>query len=349
MNTTSTPLITTVIPTYRRPKLLRRAIESALGQEGVPLTVCVFDNASGDETCAVVTDIAASDARLKYHCHETNLGAAANFEFGMRSVTTPFFSILSDDDYLLPGFYKHALDDLAQHPDAMFWAGVTLNVNEEGQIWDAKVDHWTREGKFAPPAGLMAMMHGMAPTWTGTVFRREVLDQVGFLDREAVGPSDLDYTLRVAARYPFIVRKHPSAVFTLNAESFSATQPLSSFWPGWQKMFLNLRAISELDELSKGKALDALHQDAQRMLFRRGAYALSRAHYQFARDAAETLYTQYGRGYSRFILKAIAFACERAPWLQRTYAFAYRATERRLVKSRGDFESRFGHLIRRSG
>ncbi|MEK7713004.1 MAG: glycosyltransferase, partial [Nitrospirota bacterium] len=35
------PLITTIIPTYRRPKLLRRAIKSALNQTYPHLQVCV--------------------------------------------------------------------------------------------------------------------------------------------------------------------------------------------------------------------------------------------------------------------------------------------------------------------
>jgi len=349
MNATSKqPLITTIVPTYRRPGLLRRAIASALGQDGVALIVSVFDNASGDDTKEMVLDMAAGDPRLTYHCHERNLGAAANFEFGLRSVATPYFSILSDDDYLLPGFYHRALDDLARYPEALFWAGLTLNVDEKGKIWDARVDRWEREGLFAPPEGLMAMMHGMAPTWTGIVFRREILDCVGYPDQETLGPSDLDFTLKAAASGPFVLNKFPSAVFTINSPSFSTTQPLHLFWPGWQKMFLNLEGNPRLDEHSKAEALAALHQDAQRMLFRRGANALSSGRYEFARGAAEALKAQYGKSGRPLVLRAVASACERIPWLQRAYTHAYRAVERRLVGSRADLQARFGHLVSRS-
>ena len=349
MNTfSSTPLITTLIPTYRRPRLLQRAIASALGQEGVALTVCVFDNASGDETGETVSEWAANDPRLRYHCHERNLGAAANFEFGLRSVATPFFSILSDDDYLLPGFYQRALDDLALHPEAMFWAGMTLDVDEKGVIWDSRVDRWAREGLFVPPEGLMAMMHGLAPTWKGIVFRSLILDCVGYPDQQTLGPSDLEFILKTAASFPYILVKHPSAVFTLNPSSFSATEPLSSIWPGWQKMLLNLAANPKLDVHSKSKALAALHQDARRMLFRRGANALSSGRFDFARGAAEALQTQYGKKIRPFVLRFVAAVCERIPWAQHAYTRAYRAVERRLVKSRANLESRFGHLISRS-
>ncbi|MFC5526637.1 glycosyltransferase family 2 protein [Rhodanobacter ginsengisoli] len=347
MNEAITPLISTIIPTYRRPALLQRAIASAIEQQGVDVCVSVFDNCSGDDTADVVNRLARSHGRIKYHCHPSNLGAGANFDFAMRSVDTPFFSILSDDDYLLPGFYEHAIASLAEHPEAMFWAGTTLSVDEHGVIWDARVDRWPREGLFNPPQGLMAMMHGMAPVWTGIVFRREVLERVGFIDQATLGPSDLDFMLRVAASHPFVLSKHPSAVYMLNNDSFSATQPLSAFWPGWQKMFLNIEANESLDEESRNAALAALHHDAQRMLFRRGANALAAGRYDFAREAAQALQGYYGRKRWPWTLRFLASLCESVPRLQRLYAGAYRAWERHLVASRADLEARYGHLVQR--
>lgn len=340
--------ITTVIPTYRRPRLLHRAVVSALEQEGAPLHVRVFDNASGDDTAAVVAALAAHDPRLRYHCHPDNIGGLANFEFGLRSVDTPLFSILSDDDYLLPGFYRHALDDLDAHPAAMFWAGITLNVDEQGKIWDARVDRWARDGLFVPPQGLMPMMRGMAPVWTGIVFRREILDQVGFPDPEVLGPADFEFILRAASRYPFILRKHPAAVFTLNNASFSATQPLSSFWPGWQKMFRNVESNGALSVDSKRQVLQALHADARRMLFRRAANALSQGRHEYSYAAAEALRIEYGRGARASVLRVLTDVLRRFPFLQRIYTGLYRRMERRLVQSRSDLEPRFGRLIKRA-
>jgi glycosyltransferase involved in cell wall biosynthesis len=312
------------------------------------VAVKVFDNASGDATSGIISRLSEADPSIIYHCHANNIGAAANFEFGLRSVKTPFFSILSDDDYLLPEFYKRALEDLAQHPEAMFWAGLTLNVDESGKIWDARVDRWSRDGLFESPEGLMAMMRGMAPAWTGIVFRREILDSIGFPDQEALGPSDLDFVLKAAAAHPFILRKHPSAVFMLNSESFSATQPLSSFWPGWQKMFRNLEANKVLTQRAKDAALAALHQDARRMLLRRGANALAAARFDFSRGAAQALQAYYRARWRSWTLNILASLLETMPWFQRVYSVAYKAWEQRLVAWRTDLELRFGHLLLRS-
>lgn len=340
------PQITTVIPTYRRPHLLRRAIISALQQETVGVRVRVCDNASGDDTGRMVAGLTQLHPQIEYHCHPQNIGSGANFEFGVRNIETPFFSLLSDDDYLLPGFYQRALAALNANPQAMFWVGITLNVDPEGLIWDARVERWRRDGVFSPPEGALAMTAGMAPAWTGIVFRREVLEQVGFLDPEALSPGDLDYTLRLAARYSYVVEKYPSAVFTLNAQSASATQPLSSFWPGWQKMFRNIEALDMLSVSDRERLLIALHLDARRMLFRRGGNALALGRYEFARDAALALDGDYSESWRANVLRVLAHICERVPVAQRVLTGIYRAVERRIVRSRQGLQVRYGHLLR---
>lgn len=340
------PLITAVIPTYRRPHLLQRAIRSVLAQEGAPLRVSVYDNASGDETGAVVAALAAGDSRLRYHCHAENIGGAANFNHGLCQVDTPFFSILSDDDYLLPGFYRRALDGLAAHPCAMFWAGLVLNVDMDGRIWDARVDRWQREGLFVPPEGFLPMTGGMAPAWTGILFRREVLGLEGLPDPKTRGPSDLEYCLRLAARFPYTLEKYPSAVFSLNNSSFSATQPMSAFWPGWRRMMRKFKVDERLDIDFREVALAALLRDATRMLFRRGVNAIAAGRLQFARDAAEALDVDCGLKVQAYLLRVAAVACAHSMVCQRACTWGYRIAERQVIRSHGALQDKYGGLLK---
>lgn len=104
MNDTAKPLVTTIIPTYRRPKLLRRSIRSVLNQTYPHFNVCVYDNASDDATASVVEDFQKEDSRVKYYAHKENIGATENFIYGMEHVETPFFTLLSDGDLILPNF-----------------------------------------------------------------------------------------------------------------------------------------------------------------------------------------------------------------------------------------------------
>ena len=133
------PLITVIIPTFRRPKLLRRAILSVLNQTFSAFQVCIYDDASNDTTTQkVVTELAETDSRIKYYRQEQNIGAAANFNYGLKEVNTPFFSFLSDDDLLLPHFLEVAMQSLSSNPDAMFYAGLTIQVEDNKIIGISK-------------------------------------------------------------------------------------------------------------------------------------------------------------------------------------------------------------------
>jgi glycosyltransferase involved in cell wall biosynthesis len=344
----SPPRITTVIPTYRRLETLIVAIESALEQSGVSVRVSVFDNASDDGTCEFMSALAARDSRVRYWRHAANIGAHANFEAGIQSVATEFFSILSDDDYLLPEFYERAMQALDDNPAAMFWAGSTLRVNEAGRIVDVRMEAWQREGEFRGLSGVMAMMHGLAPTWTGIVFRRSVLDVIGLPDARVLGPSDLDFVLRAAAHFPFIASKHPSAVFKLNMQSFSETQPLSSFWPGWIRMFENFNERTPLPKNARALGLAALRRDGTRMLFRRGASALAKNNPAFAHDAARALMRDGGGKARGLFLGFIVLLVRNVPGAARIYSHLYRRAEEQIIGSRQGLQRRFGHLVRQS-
>ena len=201
----SKPLITSIISTYRRPKMLRRAIRSVLSQTYPHFQVCVYDNASGDETASVVAEIAKMDSRVKYHCHSENIGALKNFIYGMEHVETPFFSFLSDDDIILPEFYETVMKGFENFPDAIFSAGATIYMTNKGKITEVPLSVWQRDGYYIPPDGLLEMLEKGHPQWTAILFRKKVIEKIGVLDQDVGAPSDLDFELRVATRFPLVV------------------------------------------------------------------------------------------------------------------------------------------------
>lgn len=338
------PEITTIIPTYRRPKLLRRAVLSALAQKGPSLQVCVYDNASDDATASVVAELAAKDPRIKYFCHKKNIGGIANFQYGLSHITTRFFSFLSDDDVLLPDFYETAVRELEEFPDAAFWCGVTVSVTPEGTFYTARVADWPRVGLFTPPDGLLQMIKGSMPCWTSVLFRSQLANQVGPLNELLEGPADIEYLLRVAASNSFIVSKHAGALFLLNPESFSETSPLRCFWPGWQEM---IKSISETNGLSRQARVAVelgLRLKAQRMLFRRGVAALAKKDYEFSEEAAAILSKTFFRNSRATLLGGLTRTCRKLPPLQALYSYAYRLAEQIVVNKRVVLRKKYGHF-----
>jgi glycosyltransferase involved in cell wall biosynthesis len=95
------PLVTVTIPTYNRATLLSQTIRSVLDQSLQEIELFISDNASTDDTAAVVASF--HDSRVHYVRNETNLGHLVNLSRGLRLGSAPFLTVLPDDDVMLPG------------------------------------------------------------------------------------------------------------------------------------------------------------------------------------------------------------------------------------------------------
>ena len=72
------PIVSVCIPTYNRAPLLAQAIQSVLGQTLQDFELLISDNASTDDTEAVVRSF--DDPRIRYVRNEINLGGRANYD-----------------------------------------------------------------------------------------------------------------------------------------------------------------------------------------------------------------------------------------------------------------------------
>src|SRR5207253_274107 len=120
-----------------------------------------------------------------------------------------------------------ALAGFDSRPSALFSAGSTVEVSADGVVRYVPFGLWAREGAYDPPSGAFAMLDNRHPTWTTILFRREALEQVGYIDLDVGPPSDLDYELRVAARFPIVVSFRPCGAYVHHAESGSAREAAS--------------------------------------------------------------------------------------------------------------------------
>lgn len=232
-------IITTIIPTYRRPQLLKKAINSVLNQTYPYVRVCVYDNASNDETVDVVNDIARKDSRVFYHCHHENIGAANNFNFGFNNVRTAYFSFLSDDDELLIDFYKTAIDQISSHPNVSFCALRTI-VRSDDKISCRKFN----PGYYEPPRGIKMLARRFPPpTWTSIVYNTSIMRAVGGLDLSLGYTVDHEFTLRAAIEYPFVISSEHGSVFNYSVSSASKIASIESLSSDRLRLISKLKAI----------------------------------------------------------------------------------------------------------
>ena len=215
--------ITALIPTYQRPELLRRAMLSVLGQSYTNLQLSIFDNASGKDTKNTVTSLSENDYRVKYHCHSNNIGALENFRHAFKSIDTPYFSILSDDDFLARDFYKDAIDVLDKNPETMFVILNIFRIDENSNLIAHKESTNTLTF-FSGREGFDEIHSGKIPqTWTSMVFRKELASIYDEMNDDNDLGSDMRFLFRIASRYDYAYLSKPGAFFTEHSESASAS------------------------------------------------------------------------------------------------------------------------------
>jgi glycosyltransferase involved in cell wall biosynthesis len=217
-------MITTIITTYKRPLLLKRAVKSVLNQTYPNFKVCVYDNASNDETEEIMRDFLKMDSRIEYYKHQENIGMMANYSFGYSRINTPYFSFLSDDDYFLPWFYETALEGFKKHPDAAFSACGVLAVDGNYNVVADPISGWKKEGYFSVPEGIYEMISSKCkiPPPQGVLFQRHVIKDVNpEWSKEIQVMWDPDYLIQIAARYPIVISKKISSIFLAHDSAFS--------------------------------------------------------------------------------------------------------------------------------
>jgi glycosyltransferase involved in cell wall biosynthesis len=233
--------VTTVIPTFERAELLRRAVLSVLNQTYCLTCVSVFDNLSRDATESTMAELAAKyPGRVKYHKNEVNIGSLLNFDRAIRSVETPYFTIMSDDDVLLPGFIESALGQLDEHPSADIACGRTWGISPDGQVLNGDPLGFAT-GVLDAPKGAELMLRYRHPDWQGMLFRSKVLERCPCLNPQVEG-FDVDFVIRCAALYGIVFFESDAALFLRHKDSATFDLKLKYIYPSYQKMLESIEA-----------------------------------------------------------------------------------------------------------
>jgi glycosyltransferase involved in cell wall biosynthesis len=292
--------ITTVIPTFKRPRLLKRAIHSVLAQNYGDFQICVYDNASGDETSDVVAGLAAEDPRVGYYCHSSNIGAWSNFKYGIDRVETPYFNLLSDDDALLPGFFECAITALESRPSAGFFAGATVRF---GQGFIATpVLRWP-ERFFPPPLGFLEILRRDFPDWNAIMFRQSSLAKIGSVDTSFEHAIDLDFICRYSVESGMLVCPVPYAILTLGHDHLSKQLYSPATHAGhWLRILDRYNSAPWIDDEAR-EVFAAARAWIGRKIFRNAIDAAASSHNAQALAAAVCLKESFAMTHAPLLLR----------------------------------------------
>jgi glycosyltransferase involved in cell wall biosynthesis len=110
------PVVDVRVPTFNRPGLLRRALESLLDQTYSDWRAIILDDGNGEPTRAVLDDL--RDQRFVHRPNEGRLGAARNIGQGFSNVSHvggTYFAVLEDDNFWHREFLSRNVETMNAH------------------------------------------------------------------------------------------------------------------------------------------------------------------------------------------------------------------------------------------
>jgi hypothetical protein len=193
-----TPSVAVLIPTHKRPELLRRAIRSVVSQDfdGDLEIVVVFDKSEPDTS--LIDEFAPVPLRVMPNNREPGLCGSRNT--GILATDADFVAFLDDDDEWLPGKLNAQIAALRIEPDAEFLATAMLVAFHGAE--SVRLAGSDRVDYADLLRSRMAMLHS-----SSFLIRREaLLDGIGLAD-ETIPKGlyeDWDILLRAARRRPVV-------------------------------------------------------------------------------------------------------------------------------------------------
>ena len=188
------PLVSVCIPTYNRASMVGDAIRSALAQTYETIEVLVVDNASTDDTAAVVSSF--TDPRLTYIRNERNLGLFGNFNRCIELAQGKYIHILHSDDMVPPEFTETCVRFLEEHPEVAF-TFTGAEVEARGTV--LPLDYAKKTEIYPPPEGFRRILRDRnVVICPSVVARRDVFQGYGGFSLEYPYASDLALWLKIS-------------------------------------------------------------------------------------------------------------------------------------------------------
>jgi FkbM family methyltransferase len=307
------PAVSVILPTRNRRQMLQRAIDSVLQQTFGDFELIVVDDASTDDTKALLDSIA--DPRLRQVHLDHHAGPARARNAGIRAARAPLLAFQDSDDEWLPRKLEQQVALMRASPaDVGLVSGAFLLVEPERQreVRSPALERGTDYG-----LDIIQGVPLVTPLW---LVRRSAIEAAGLFDESLASSEDYELAFRLSRVCRF--RAVPERVLVKTGHAGSLTTDNRLLLRGLELVYARYREFWRPypdEEVRTLLRIAALHQ---RVGSRRGAAraqlrALARRPWRPSL-LRRLLVTLFGRG----ALKA--YAQRARQWIAR------RGAERRL-------------------
>jgi glycosyltransferase involved in cell wall biosynthesis len=236
-NTERVPIVSVIIPSYNRERLLMRAIGSVQAQTFSDWEMIIVDDGSKDDTEQAVKRIQKKDARIFYFKNDVNKGVSAARNIAIKKARGKYLAFLDSDDAWLPEKLDRQVDVLEKGSEKLglvYTSAVFINekTNERRvKLAEKDGDIFTEEFANHPIGGTSRVM-----------IKRECIKVCGDFNEKMSCNEDWDLWIRITKNFLVACIKVPLVLyFEGNPDSLSinAEALIEGYEILWKKYDIN--------------------------------------------------------------------------------------------------------------
>jgi GT2 family glycosyltransferase len=284
------PRVSVIIPTWNGAELLRVALRSLEAQRWQDFEVIVIDNASADDTLAIMSREFPDARQIAL---PENRGFAAAVNAGIEAARGEIIVLLNNDTEADPGWLAALVAGLERHPDAGSCASKMLDFSDRSRI-DAAGDQMAlqatsigrgeRDGpEFSRERYVFSACAGAA------AYRREVFEVIGgFDERFFAYLEDVDVGFRAQIAGYRCVYVPDAVIYHRGGATSDRISDIRAFWLIRNSLFLFFQNMPARVLRRHGWFM-LIWPFADALLHRRSLVTAARGWLAFCRDLPEVV------------------------------------------------------------
>lgn len=185
-------VVSIIIPTYNRAKLVSRALDSVLNQTCSDWECWVIDDFSNDDTNTVVSEYCAKDHRIHYSLNQHTKGAQGARNTGIEKCTGNWVLLLDSDNTITSDYVQKILAFVQDHPSVDVVVNFIRILDSDNQ--DKGTYCWAAEGSI-----LKGLLNEKTYVDNSSAcIRKEKLFEIGLLDEQCPSYQEWDTHIRLS-------------------------------------------------------------------------------------------------------------------------------------------------------
>lgn len=192
------PKVSVIMPTYKRPKYLLRAINSVLNQtyKNIELIV-VDDNNDGDEYRIETEELMnqINDQKIKYVKHKVNKNGSSARNTGIFNSVGDYITFLDDDDEFLPKKIEKQVECMEKLDDSWVACYTLINRFIDGKLIDKSTD--VKSGNIYLEVFKNELFFNSG---SNLFVRSKIVKDINGFDESFNRMQDLEFLIRVAEK-----------------------------------------------------------------------------------------------------------------------------------------------------